>query len=242
MERKKKKKLEKQKKSTWSEFLGDNKEIAKERYSLRHQCISTSPRYFGDKNLSPRPKMRSVASQVAYEEEFLDQGAVGDHNSLRHIKSLDNMKDESKISKEIRNRPIINCCYGLANPTNGTQHCQHYNYPPKDLNNKREYNYCQEEYYYHIPNCNYHKSHEKCCQPTADHTSHYRRQSTDLNTQHFYNRPQDKLSSPERSNNKSKKRKVYNKSVKCKSKESYELYNERKKQECEERLEKLKGA
>ncbi|XP_037806239.1 trichohyalin-like [Lucilia sericata] len=246
---------EARKTSTWADYLGDNnskerqrnpEEIAKEKYSLQHQCVCTSPRYGSDKNLSLRPRMRSVASQIHTQEEFLDQGAVGDYSSNANLKpfkdqEVSNWKGIAKCSDTQipkANDQIVNCCYGLVYPaacqqtlktstdTNG-QRCRHYSCQQNEVNGNRAYTYCRDEYYYNLPNYSFNEA-----STTGANPQQYRRHNTDLNTQEFYCRRPDK-SSKSRSNSKTNK-----KSKLGKSKESLDDYNANKKRACREKREK----
>ncbi|XP_046807568.1 trichohyalin-like [Lucilia cuprina] len=251
----KRKENEVEKASTWADYLGDNssrerqktsREIAKEKYSLQHKCVCTSPRYGSDKNLSPRPRMRSVASQMHTPQEFLDQGAVGDYNSNANVQTfkvqeVPNRKgfvkcSDPQISKA--NDQIVNCCYGLVCPaadqqtlknftnTNG-QGCRHYSCQQNTINGNRAYTYCRDEYYYNLPNCSCNLASTTGAQPQQ-----YRRHNTDLNTQEFYCRRPDK-SSKLRSNSKTNKKSKLDKST-----ESLDDYNVNKKRAGREKREK----
>ncbi|KNC30579.1 hypothetical protein FF38_11957 [Lucilia cuprina] len=244
-----------EKASTWADYLGDNssrerqktsREIAKEKYSLQHKCVCTSPRYGSDKNLSPRPRMRSVASQIHTQQEFLDQGAVGDYNSNANVQTfkvqeVPNGKgfvkcSDPQISKA--NDQIVNCCYGLVCPaadqqtlktfnnTNG-EGCRHYSCQQNTINGNRAYTYCRDEYYYNLTNCSCNLASTTGAQPQQ-----YRRQNTDLNTQEFYCRRPDK-SSKLRSNSKTNKKSKLDKST-----ESLDDYNVNKKRASREKREK----
>ncbi|KAM7355581.1 uncharacterized protein ACRADG_001609 [Cochliomyia hominivorax] len=245
MERKKRNRVKDNQDTTWAESLKENrnlkcvKEISKEQYSFKHQGVSTSPRYYGDKNLALRPKMRSVASQIGAENELLDQGAVGDHNSLKPINSLKDFTEKT-VCQDLRNETIVNCCYGLTNHSpeltncQGTtaankQQCHYCNCQQRGLANQPQYSYCCEEYYYNVGNCNCLKSPPNCGQERD-----YRRQITDLNTDYFFHQPKDKNCTSDSENKNSRR-----KSNKYKSKESSDEFNENKKREFEERLKKL---
>lgn len=232
---------------TWAEQLAQNHcrekscgepEIAKERYSLQHQCVCTSPRYAEDETLAPRPRMRSVAAQMTTREECFEQGAKGDHNSLVNLitPEKNNSKGANKISREYlpTTDAIVNCCYGqtVCDNTNMANSgiCHHYNNQSAGIESQREYSYCRDEYYYNCAKCCNNSQNDRCSQAAP--TNYYRRLNTDLDTKHFYCRSQARSCSPLISFQ------TKSKGIPNKTKESNEKYNAQKKKENEENMPK----
>ncbi|XP_073839339.1 uncharacterized protein [Musca autumnalis] len=177
----------------------DDNDSAATKYSSQYQCVSVSPRYATNSDLAMRPKSRTIATQLT-----TDVRATGDHmmdfedkekemNSIKHPEKVDCTKNdvenfiETHITPKAPQSIIVNCCHRCYFRWTGVINSAMKQPPlcvhklPKCLNQVL----CCGKVYRDLDTIKYTKQGPVLGKPKRDVESCLRRQTTDLNTEHF---------------------------------------------------------